>query len=231
MNSVYSGGRRVVVTGASQGLGRAISQRLLADGAAVFMTARDPARLAATTSELDERYPGRVASLVADVRRQEDMVAAASSAVSAFGAIDSVVCNAGVWGPKGRLEEIDIAEWSDAFATNVFGVSHTVRALLPALRASGRGRIVIMSGGGATKPMAHLSAYAASKSAVVRLGETLADELRDDNIPVNMIAPGAVNTRMLDELLTAGAERIGAFNYASALKQRERGGTPPARGA
>jgi NAD(P)-dependent dehydrogenase (short-subunit alcohol dehydrogenase family) len=231
VHSVDLTGRRVVVTGASQGLGRAISERLLAGGASVFLTARDPIRLAATSRELASGRADRVAFTVADVRKRIDLDVVAEAARTAFGGIDSIVCNAGIWGPKGRLEDVDVDEWCDAFAVNVFGVAHTVRSTLPMLRASGRGRIVIMSGGGATKPMAHLSAYAASKSATVRLGETLADELREDAIPVNMIAPGAVNTNMLDDLLAAGIERIGAANYASALKQRESGGTPPERGA
>jgi NAD(P)-dependent dehydrogenase (short-subunit alcohol dehydrogenase family) len=93
------------------------------------------------------------------------------------------------------------------------------------------GKIVQLSGGGATKPMPRTSAYAASKAAVVRFAETLAEEVRDFGISVNAIAPGAMNTRMLDEMLAAGPERIGQVAYAAAIKQKEKGGDSPLQAA
>ena len=98
------------------------------------------------------------------------------------------------------------------------------RAVIPALCRRGYGKIVNLSGGGATKPLAGMSAYAASKAAVVRLTETLADDLRGDGVDVNAIAPGALNTRMLDEVLAAGPEKVGEAYYEGALKQRDSGG-------
>jgi 3-oxoacyl-[acyl-carrier protein] reductase len=90
---------------------------------------------------------------------------------------------------------------------------------------------VILSGGGATKPLPFLSAYAASKAGIVRFGETLAEEVKRFGIDVNLVAPGALNTRLLDEVLEAGPERVGEAFYASALKQRDSGGTPLEYGA
>jgi len=89
----------------------------------------------------------------------------------------------------------------------------------------------LISGGGATKPLPFLSAYAASKAAVVRFGETLAGELSESGIDVNSIAPGALNTRLLDEVLAAGPEKVGHSFYEAALRQQESGGTPLERGA
>jgi len=105
------------------------------------------------------------------------------------------------------------------------------RALVPRFKAAGRGKIVILSGGGATAPLPLISAYAASKAAVVRFMETLAVELRDSAIDVNAIAPGALNTRLLDETIEAGPERVGEDFYQRALKQRDSGGVPLHKGA
>jgi 3-oxoacyl-[acyl-carrier protein] reductase len=90
---------------------------------------------------------------------------------------------------------------------------------------------VILSGGGATKPLPFLSAYAASKAGLVRFGETLAEEVKEFGIDVNLVAPGALNTRLLDEVLEAGPERVGEAFYNAALKQRDAGGTPLEYGA
>ena len=109
---------------------------------------------------------------------------------------------------------------------NLFGSVLCCRAVLPHFRANGYGKIIQLSGGGATSPLPRLSAYAASKAAVVRFAETLAEELRGTGIDVNAIAPGALNTRLLDEVLEAGPERVGDSFYERAVEQRSSGGTP-----
>ena len=93
------------------------------------------------------------------------------------------------------------------------------------------GKIILLSGGGATKPLPNLSAYAASKAAVVRFGETLAEETRSLGIDVNAVAPGALNTRLLDEVIAAGAEKVGQQFFEQSEKQKAEGGTPLTTGA
>jgi 3-oxoacyl-[acyl-carrier protein] reductase len=88
-----------------------------------------------------------------------------------------------------------------------------------------------LSGGGATNPLPRLSAYAVSKAAVVRFIETLAEEVREHKIDVNAIAPGALNTRMLDEVLEAGPAKVGQLFFQRALKQKQAGGTSLEQGA
>jgi 3-oxoacyl-[acyl-carrier protein] reductase len=99
------------------------------------------------------------------------------------------------------------------------------------MRANGYGKILQLSGGGATAPLPRLSAYASSKAAVVRFAETLANEVRDDGIGVNAVAPGALDTRLLDEVLAAGAESVGADLYERMVQVKETGGTPLEDGA
>jgi NAD(P)-dependent dehydrogenase (short-subunit alcohol dehydrogenase family) len=101
----------------------------------------------------------------------------------------------------------------------------------PHFKKAARGKIIQLSGGGATSPLPGLSAYAASKAAVIRFVETLAEETRPHHIDVNAIAPGALNTRMLDEFLAAGPERIGLAFYERSLRQKKNGGAPLGKGA
>ena len=232
MTAPLLAGRRAAVTGANRGIGRAVAEALLAHGASLAFCARESDAVRATETALRVNASGaQVTGVEADVTDATSLERFAAVAEEALGGIDSLVCNAGIWGPKGPLRDIPWDEWMYAFDVNVHGVARTVRAFLPALGRAGGGRIVILSGGGATKPMPNLAAYSATKSAVVRLGETLAAELRDDGISVNMLAPGAVNTGMLDEILAAGAERVGHKQYDDAVAQRATGGTPPARPA
>src|SRR6202158_5282688 len=99
------------------------------------------------------------------------------------------------------------------------------------MKRTGRGKIINLAGGGATSPLPKLSAYAASKAAVVRLTETLAEELGEFSIDVNAIAPGALNTRLVQEILSAGPDAVGKEFYQKSLKQRDFGGVPPEKAA
>jgi 3-oxoacyl-[acyl-carrier protein] reductase len=225
-------GRRVALTGGSRGIGFAIAQRLLADGAALAFCSRDREAVDAAAARLREANPAaEVHGLVADVTETASVDSFSRDAIAKLGGIDSVVCNSGIWGPKGPLERVSLDEWMYAFDVNVHGVVRTMRAFLPALRASGCGRIVIVAGGGAYQPYPYISAYGATKSAITRLGESIAEELRADNITVKMMLPGPVNTRMVDELLAAGPELLGEKRYNKVVQQRKNGGTPPERGA
>src|SRR5206468_11879378 len=107
-------------------------------------------------------------------------------------------------------------DWVHAIHINLLGTVYCCRAALPLMRRAGAGKIITLSGGGATAPLPRISAYAASKAAVVRFTETLAEELRGTGIDVNAVAPGALNTRLLDEVLAAGPGRVGQQFYERA---------------
>jgi NAD(P)-dependent dehydrogenase (short-subunit alcohol dehydrogenase family) len=226
-------GRRAVITGGSQGFGRAVVEAFLAAGADVSFCARDEEAVLAETRRLREAFAGRtVHGAAADVALRAHVDAYLDAALDALGGIDTLVVNAGVYGPMGPIERVDWEAWVQAVAVNLLGAVYTTRRALGALRAAGkRAKILILSGGGATKPMPFVSAYAASKAGLVRYGETLAEELREAGIDVNMIAPGALNTRLLDEVLQAGPGTVGEAFFRSALAQQEAGGTPLGVGA
>ncbi len=224
-------GKRAVVTGSSQGLGLAIARQLLADGATVLICARNATDLSAAHAELDAAYPGRSFAVPCDIAKEAAVEALAASATEFLGGVDILVCNAGVYGPKGGIDTLDWSAWVDALQVNLIGTVYCCRVFLPLLRQAKRGKVLIISGGGATKPLPFLSAYAASKAGVVRFAETLAEELKPEGIDVNAIAPGALNTRLLDEVLAAGPEVVGEAFYKASLKQRDNGGTPLTVGA
>jgi NAD(P)-dependent dehydrogenase (short-subunit alcohol dehydrogenase family) len=232
MSNLLSG-RTAIITGANQGLGRAIACAFVQAGANLMVCARDEAKLAEVTLELQGLCnPGqRVESIRADVSDKKQVDQLVTTALAAFSRIDILVNNAGVYGPKGPIEDVDWEEWVRAIEINLLGSILTARALLPHFRSNHYGKIIQLSGGGATAPLPFVSAYAASKAGIVRFMETLAGEVREDGIDVNSIAPGALNTRLLDEVLEAGPGKVGRSFYERSLKQKTEGGTPLDRGA
>jgi 3-oxoacyl-[acyl-carrier protein] reductase len=217
-------GKRVVVTGASQGLGYGIAEAFLKQGASVMICARGAADLEKARTELEKEAPGRVFAKVTDIGKETDIDSLAAETLARMGGLDVLIANAGIHGPKGSIEEVNWNEWVDAIRINLTGTVYCCRAFLPLLRKSARGKILLLSGGGATKPFPFISAYAASKAGIVRYGETLAEELKPAGIDVNMIAPGALNTRLLFQVLEAGPDKVGEDMYKSSLKQKDNGG-------
>lgn len=226
-------GKVAIVTGANQGLGLEIARSYVREGASVVACARNGERLREAFSEPELRSVDgrRTLTLEADVSREGDVAAVVDAALNAFGRVDVLVNNAGIYGPKGPIEEVVWSEWVRTIEINLFGSVLMCRTVLPRFKAQRYGKIVQLSGGGATNPLPRISAYAASKAAVIRFVETLAEEVREHNIDVNAIAPGALNTSMLDEVLAAGPDKVGQSFYEKALKQHQSGGTSLKAGA
>jgi NAD(P)-dependent dehydrogenase (short-subunit alcohol dehydrogenase family) len=226
-------GRAAIITGGSQGLGLAIARNYVIEGASVLLCARDAGGLRAARDEL-RTFAGSdqiVEIEAADVSKVGDVARLTKRAFEKFSRIHILVNNAGVYGPKGVIEDVDWSQWVEAIEINLLGSVLLCRAVLPHFKANHYGKIVQLSGGGATNPLPRISAYAAAKAAVVRFCETLAEEVREEHIDVNCIAPGALNTRLLDEVLSDGPGKVGQEFYARALKQKREGGAPLQRGA
>jgi len=221
-------GRNIIITGSSQGFGLDAAKAFVREGANVAICARNKEKLQSAKDELVlcAMKTARVISMPADVSSPEDVEKFVKRAAAELGGVDALLCNAGVYGPKGPVADVDWTDWAKAIEINLNGTVLPCRAVVPHMKKAGRGRIIIMSGGGATKPLPFLSAYAASKAAVVRFAETLAEELSDSQIYVNTVAPGALNTRMLDEVLKAGPGLVGEKFYNEMVKVKEQGGTP-----
>lgn len=225
-------GRVALVTGGSRGLGLEIARQYLAAGASVALCARtfdttDSSSTASATADLlrsELAESQEIIGITADVAQQEDVARLHAEVLRRFGRIDVLVNNAAVQGPMGPIESIDWQEWIHAIEINLMGSVLMTRAVLPAMKKQGWGRIVQLSGGGANNPMPGISSYAVSKAAIVRFVETLAREVEGTGVEINALAPGALNTRMLDEVLAAGPTKVGSAYFARARKQKETGG-------
>ncbi|OGF50374.1 MAG: dehydrogenase [Candidatus Firestonebacteria bacterium RIFOXYA2_FULL_40_8] len=220
--------RSAIVTGANQGLGLEIAKEYLKEGASILICARNNAKLKEAEKILRAGLTNKqkLIAVQADVSKEADVKNIINSAIKEFKKVDIVVNNAGVYGPKGAIEDVNGKEWIDAVTINLYSVFYMCKYIIPHMKANNYGKIVNLSGGGATAPLPRISAYAASKAAVVRLTETLAKECELNKIDINAIAPGALNTRLIDEVLEAGPEKVGKAFYEKTVKQKQDGGTP-----
>ena len=182
-------GRVALVTGGGRGIGAGIARELAAAGMRVAVSARSRGQVEETASSV-----GGV-PLIADVSRPEDVERMVAETEHALGPVDLLVANAGTSISEQRAWEVDPAEWWGVLETNVLGVHLCCRAVIPGMLERGLGRIVITGSGSAYLPGSSNTAYAASKAAVWRYGETLAGQLRG-RIPVFVISPGLVRTEM-----------------------------------
>ncbi|WP_419908866.1 SDR family NAD(P)-dependent oxidoreductase [Hoeflea sp.] len=182
-------GKVAVVTGGAMGIGRSIVEGFVDEGANVLIADRTGAVEAA--AQLDDGS-NRVAGVACDVSSQDDTEAMAQAAIEAFGRIDILVNNAGIYSslePK-PFEEIDIEEWKRVLEVNVLGQALASRAVVPAMRSQGNGRIVNISSGTPFKGVPFMLHYVASKGAVNAMTKALAKELGSAGILVNAVAPG-----------------------------------------
>lgn len=230
----FLSGRGVLVTGGSMGIGFACAAEVAARGARVVICARGEKALREAQSRLRARNGERaVLAVSGDVSRERDMRRVVATALEFLERLDGLVHASAVLGPIGPMLDLDPNEWLRTVKIDLYGSFLVAREVGRAMRDQGSGRMVLLSGGGASRPFPNYTAYACSKVGVVRLAETLAQELAPYHITVNALAPGLVATRMHQETLEAG-ERAGAEYLARTRKVLEEGSVAadvPARAA
>jgi len=217
--------KTAVITGAGRGIGKRLAIAFAAAGAKVGLVARTLPEL--NLAQMEISHAGGV-SLVApaDVGDYHQVSDAFEAVRRELGAIDILINAAGIQGPIGPTAEADPAQWADVIGVNLIGAFHCCRAVLPRMIARRSGKIINISGGGAAYSRPNFAAYAASKVALVRFTETLADEVAGHNVQVNALAPGATYTHMTDQVLEAG-ERAGSKALEEAQVTRQTRGVPP----
>jgi 3-oxoacyl-[acyl-carrier protein] reductase len=216
-----------LVTGGGRGIGRAVAEAFVREGAHVAIASRTASEIESTIRELKTRYSdcsafGRTVD-VSDAMAVADLV---DEIIDRQGAVDVLVNAAGVQSPIGPFADVDVREWMRSAGINLFAPVLCCRSALPIMISRKAGKIINFSGGGATGPRPYFSAYACAKTAVVRFTEVLAEEVREFGIDVNAIAPGPINTKMLDEIIEAGP-RAGSKEWEDAVRRRDKGGVPP----
>jgi NAD(P)-dependent dehydrogenase (short-subunit alcohol dehydrogenase family) len=215
--------RVCLIIGASGTLGAAVARIFIEAAGRVAVTSTSRAGLTSA-------FRGAALHLPLDVASPQKVNAAVREVREKLGSLDVLVNCSGVQGPIGPTHTLDPTAWTRVIEINLLGCFYLAQAVVPVMLEQKHGKIIFFSGGGATSARPFFSAYGASKAAVVRFVETLAEELRDTNIQVNAIAPGAVRSRMWDEMRAAGS--AGGRKLEAELKQMdETGGIPPERGA
>ena len=198
MNDYDLKGRRAVVTGAAQGFGRAITERLLASGASVALWDLDAEESARAARELEGR--GRIFTRTVDVAEIAQVDAAAAATIAELGGIDILVANAGIAGPNHKTWEYPVDEWRRVIEIDLMSVFYCCRAVIPAMLQQRYGRIVTISSVAGKEGNPNASAYSTAKAGVIALTKSLGKELAGENIAVNCITPAAARTRIFDQM-------------------------------
>lgn len=188
-------GRIALVTGASRGLGAALSLQLASHGAHVVMLARSKKRMEKLDDQIREAG-GQATLILCDLRKSSELDALGPALAERFGKLDILVGNAAILGPLMPVSHYPPDLWEDVFATNVHANYRLLRSLDPLLRVSDAGRALFMTSSVASQPRAFWGPYAASKAALVSVVGTYAQEILQTNIRVNCIDPGRMRTEM-----------------------------------
>ncbi|MGN6747243.1 MAG: SDR family oxidoreductase [Xanthobacteraceae bacterium] len=194
---------KAFISGASKGLGKACAKALADEGARVFICARNNKELKRAAGEV-----GATGYSVADVSRPAEVKRVMAEAITTLGGLDCLITNAG-GPPTAPFEKAGDEDWDTAYQLNLMSAVRLIREALPALKASGRGRIVNLTGYGVKEPLTDLVVSDSVRAGVTVMAKTIASDLAPDGITVNNIAPGPIVTDRLIEILSARAMTLG----------------------
>jgi short-subunit dehydrogenase len=215
--------KNLILTGCTRGLGLEILKSLIIKKYNLILISKNKKKLL----RLKKIYAGKknvkVFIYSVDFSSLEKLRKTLNKIKVKFKRIDIIINNAGVWGPIGKFESSSWKKWISAININLFASIYLVKFFLSSMKKNNFGRIVQLSGGGATAPMPYFSAYAVSKTGIVRFVETISKECEKFNITINAVAPGAMNTQMLSTALRSGKKILGP-HYKKLIKQKKEGG-------
>lgn len=222
-------GKNALVVASSQGLGKAVAEQLVIEGANVVITSRDEGKLLQVQEELTRINQGHVLYCKADITKQDEIQSLVRFASETFGGIDILVNNAG-GPPGGKFEELSDAQWQDAFELNLLSYIRLIREVLPVMKERG-GRIINIASTSIKQPIPGLILSNTFRLGIVGLTKTLSVELAPYNILINTVAPGRIATARTEHLDHLNAERQGisseeATNQAKQMIPLGRYGTP-----
>lgn len=200
-------GKSVLVAASSQGLGLAIAELFLAEGANVMISGRDKEKLMKVAAQLKETTGGNVSFKAADLTNKDDIVNLINDTVDQFGTIDILINNAG-GPPAGTIETLTEEDWYHSFELNLFSYVRLIRAALPYLKEKG-GKIINIASSSIKEPIPGLLLSNTFRTGIVGLSKTLSQELAPYNILINTVAPGRINTDRVKHLDEVNAFKLG----------------------
>ncbi|OGT45978.1 MAG: hypothetical protein A3E83_02670 [Gammaproteobacteria bacterium RIFCSPHIGHO2_12_FULL_41_20] len=211
--------KTALITGASRGLGLYIAKRFWELGSSLILVARNKHKLELCYEELSASTKSQQSIQLISSNLGENHAISQLTQQISHKKIDILVNNAAIQGPIGNSWENNWSEWEQTLQVDLFAPIALCRAVIPGMIQRQYGKIINLSGGGATNARPKFSAYAVSKAGLVRFSETLAEEVNPFNISVNCIAPGAMNTDMLREIVAAGKDKVGEREYTQVTKK------------
>src|ERR1039458_1827543 len=218
------GNKKAIITGAGRGIGRVIAERFAKEGILLALVSRTESELIETL-EIVKQYSSDSLYYVVDISNEKEVKKVTENIINRFEKINILVNNAGVQNPIGPFYNNNLNDWKRNIEINLFGTVNLTYHVLKNMINNKKGKRLNLSGGGSTSPRPNFSAYAVSKTGIVRFTENLAEEVREFNIDVNAVSPGAINTKMLEDVLQA--ENLAGNAYDEAVKRKEKGGNDP----
>lgn len=219
--------KTALITGATGGFGRVLADKFVRAGASLILFGRNKNLLKNLHQQLSSGLSKdqEIYLIEGDLKTIGDLPKLAAFYMNRLGVPDILINNASIVGPIGSVWKNSWSEWNETITVNFLAPVVLIRAYIPEMVNRGSGKIINISGGGATGPRPNFAAYGCSKAALVRFSETLAEELRGTGITVNCIAPGALNTRMTQSIVNVGGEEAGKNEYSTALRLRQENDT------
>ena len=213
-------GRNILISGGTEGLGLSLAKGIVASQANLVICARTKPTLDLVRESLDKLRlkDQKIFCFVTDISKSNDVDELYNNIKSSLGRIDILINNAGVIGPSEKFLESNIDEWKKTFDINFFGSVLMIKKFLPDMIENGFGKIIQLSGGGATQPLQGMTSYASSKVAIVRFLETISKEYFSSGVEFNSVAPGMLKTRLLQQMIEAGPDIIGQKLFTASTK-------------
>lgn len=227
MSSNYFKNKNIIISGASRGIGLFLSEHFSNKGANLILLSRKSNQ---TKIALDKILKKKTNSnqninfFFVDISKKKDVDNFFNTISKKKIRIHFLINCAGIYGPIGKFENLNWNEFKKTIDINLLGSIYFIKKLIPIFKKNNFGKIIQLSGGGATAPFPNFMPYSISKVGLVRFIENISEELEDYKIYVNTIAPGAVNTRMLSQVLKAGPRNVGKKFYNKSNKQKKHGG-------